>query len=981
MLKYIGVGFLLYKDIDTKLCETQAKIDALTKNISPTSSTFSAFLSEQINKVEKFNRFLTKEEETNWVTSIDSSKSDINYISSFQNQQSPQISAIANQLENAKQFILNYNTNLEKTQLKDKLLKLKEEILRAEQEYDLLYHRPQYFSKSELKQWLETNRTIKDTIETALDKGVTGVPFQNSLSHLKEVFANGQKLLIERNKNFVDSEIQKAELFPPVEGRTLTEEQRRAIVVDEDNTLVVAGAGTGKTTALLGKAQYLVAKGLASPQNVLIVSFGADVKEENEKKINGNKKGKFVVKTYHSLGLKLIREAERIRPTLSKEAEDKLVGYKTIDELLKARMNDPDFARLITNYFLFNFNEYKTIFEFKQEGDYFYYLKNNEVRTLKGHSVRSLEECEIANFLYMNGVNYEYEKPFKSQIQTNDRMPYRPDFTLPDYDIYIEHFGIDRKKKTAPWVNREQYLADMDWKIKQHSPNKLIKTFSYDKQEGQLIERLEKQLIEHEVVFNKIPSQDIFKKLNEWGRVNSFSRFLTQFLNLYKSSGKQIENLKQQGNSPRTSAFLDIFSTIYSDYEDQLHGNNLIDFNDMISRATLALDQNKHSSKFKYILVDEFQDTTQSQYRFLKALIQRNNARLFCVGDDWQSINRFAGGDLSVMTEFESNFGNTEKQLIQETHRFCDKLCVFSTKFILANPNQIKKTITSKQKETNPVVTIVSDRTENALDKIISEIPINSDKKLTVLIMNRYKEIGKPANIETLKKNNPNLSIDYSTVHSAKGLTVDYAIVIGLKNGIMGFPCQIEDDPLLNLVHACHEYYPHAEERRLFYVALTRARKHVYLVVEDASNISQFIAEIQNNGYEVNDNLKQTKAIKCPRCKTGFTLWKLKSIIRPKDEYNGWGECSNASYCDYRPRSCPDCRSGFLYKEGLTFKCSNEKCNYTEKVCPDCEDGHLVQRTRRRDGEHFLGCSNFGITGCRHTEELIGITYEKVREL
>jgi len=918
--------------------------------------------------VEKINRFLSKEEETNWKTSIESIKSDINYILSLPNQQSPQISALANQLENAKQFILNYNINLEKTQLKNKLLELKGQLLRAEQDYDVLYHRPQYFSKSELKQWLEINRPIKDTIETALNKGVTGLPFQNSLNYLKEVFTYGEKIVAERNRNFIEAEIQKTELFPPVEGQTLTEEQRRAIVVDEDNTLVVAGAGTGKTTALLGKAQYLVAKGLASPHDVLIVSFGADVKEENEKKINGDKKGKFVVKTYHSLGLKLIREAEKIRPTLSKEAEDKIEGYRSIDGLLKLRMEDPAFAQLITNYFLFNFQEYKTIFEFKQQGDYFYYLKNNEVRTLKGHSVRSLEECEIANFLYLNGVNYEYEKPFKTQIESNDKMPYRPDFTLTDYDICIEHFGIDRQNNTTPWVNREEYLTGMKWKIDQHDPNKLIKTYSYDKQEGQLIERLQKQLIQHGVVFNRIPSEDIFKKLNEWGRVNSFSRFLTQFLNLYKSSGKDIETLKKQSNSKRTTAFLDIFSAIYSDYEAQLHRNNLIDFNDMINKATIALQQNKHSSKFKYILVDEFQDTTQSQYRFLKTLLTQNNAKLFCVGDDWQSINRFAGGDLSVMTEFSNNFGSSERELIQETHRFCDKLCIFSTKFILANPNQIKKNITSKQKETNPAVTIISDRTETALEKIISEITPNPDKKLKILIMNRYKEIGKPSNIEALNKNNPNLSIEYSTVHRAKGLTVDYAIVIGLKNGLMGFPCQIEDDPLLSLVHACHEYYPHSEERRLFYVALTRAKKHVYLVVDEPSNVSQFIKEIQDNGYEVNDNLHRAKPIQCPRCKSGVTLWRLKSLIRPNDEYNGWGECSNASYCDYKPRSCPQCRSGFLYKEGLTFKCSNEKCSYTEKACPDCEDGHLVPRTRRRDGEQFLGCSNFGITGCRHTE-------------
>ncbi len=550
-------------------------------------------------------------------------------------------------------------------------------------------------------------------------------------------------------------------------------------------------------------------------------------------------------------------------------------------------------------------------------------------------------------------------------------MPYRPDFTLTDYGICIEHFGIDRQNNTAPWVNREQYLADMDWKIKQHTPNKLIRTYSYDKQEGHLIEKLESELVKHGVVFHRISNEDIFKKLNEWGRVNSFAAFLAKFLNLYKSTGKEVDLLRQQSDSKRTSAFLEIFSILFQDYEERLLKNNLIDFNDMINKATTSVKHNQNSSIFKYILVDEFQDTTQSQYRFLKALLeQNNNAKLFCVGDDWQSINRYAGGDLSVMTQFEKNFGYSERNLIQETHRFSDKLCIFSTKFILANKNQIKKNITSKQKEDTPAVTIVSDGTETALEKILSEIPQKPDRKTTVLIMNRYRDIGKPSNLETLAKNYPNLSIHYSTVHKAKGLTVDYGIIIGLKNGLMGFPCQIEDDQLLNLVHACHEYYPHAEERRLFYVALTRARKHVYLVVHDPSNVSQFVTEIQENGFEINDNLHRTRPIRCPKCKTGITLWKLKSIIRPDDFYKGWGECSNASYCDYRPRTCPECRNGFLYKHGLTFKCSNRQCAYQEKACPDCEEGHLVERTRRRDGVIFLGCSNFGIKGCPHTEEL-----------
>ncbi len=263
------------------------------KRIYPTSNAFSVYLTEQISKIRKSNSFLSIKEKNEWFLSIDSSKSDLNHLQTLPNQQSEYLSAIINQLETAKQFILSFNADLEKAQLKNRLLELQTLIIKAEEDYVLLFQSPRYFSKKEFHEWHENNASLKQPIERALSKGVNELPFRNSLIRLRDVFANGEKLVAERNKRFVEEEIRKSELFPPVEDKTLTEEQRRAIVVDEANTLVVAGAGTGKTTALLGKAQYLVAKGLASPQDILIVSFGADIKEENENKINGNR-AKFV---------------------------------------------------------------------------------------------------------------------------------------------------------------------------------------------------------------------------------------------------------------------------------------------------------------------------------------------------------------------------------------------------------------------------------------------------------------------------------------------------------------------------------------------------------------------------------------------------------------------------------------------------------------------------------------------------------------
>jgi DNA helicase-4 len=453
------------------------------------------------------------------------------------------------------------------------------------------------------------------------------------------------------------------------------------------------------------------------------------------------------------------------------------------------------------------------------------------------------------------------------------------------------------------------------------------------------------------------------------GRVNSLASLLSTFLNLFKSSGKSPETLKSEisPDDTRTKAFLDIFSVIFKDYEECLWQNGEIDFNDMINKATNLIEQNKYTSPFQYILVDEFQDISQSGYRFLKALLNQNNSKLFCVGDDWQSINRFAGSDISIMTHFKEYFGPSEARLVQETHRFSDKLCDFSTRFILENSFQIRRQIISKKKAHAPAVTIVKERTESALERIIREINRDAQERETVLILNRYEEIGKPSNIDELVLNNPKLAIEYTTIHKSKGRTVHFVVLIGLRSGERGFPCQIENDPVLDLVKAKNESFPNAEERRLFYVAITRALKHVYLVVDEPFSVSTFVTEIENNGYEINTTGQKLKrSINCPVCTTGF-------IVR--NEVRGWYECSNSPYCSYVPRSCPKCRedpsevgNGFLYKDNSKYLCSNDECSFQAKACPECEDGYLVPR-QDKYGRPFFGCVNYSAKGCRHTEE------------
>jgi len=971
ILKKIGIGRFIYRDVDQHILQYETQKALLTKNVESRIRDTLEVQRQQLKAIEAHHEFLSNEQEEKLLNLFGTFKADMEYLKPLNFLDSELISSTLSEIAQSRQFVIGYNEKLERNILKQKTMKLGETFLQAEKDFTSLYNRQQYFSKRELKSWKEQWRNLVPIAEQCKAKGVTEIDFQDSLDLVVSIHNDGERLLGERNKSYVEEEILKSELFEKIDGNTLTEEQKRAIVVDEANNLVVAGAGTGKSTTLLGKAFYIVSKGLAAPENILLIAFNKSVAKENEKKVNNKTGIKFTVKTFHSLGRGIIGKSKKDMPTLSPLAKDELASKSRILELIRNRMKEENFARLINDYFLWNFQMYRSIFEFNSLGEYYQYLRDNGTRALQGHRVESLEECEIANFLYVNGVNYIYEHPYKEKTSDAEHGQYKPDFTLPESGIYIEHFGIDENGGTAPWVPREKYIADMNWKVALHEKNEttLIKTFTYERQAGNLLKKLETELLRRGVVFAPLPSNQIFDKLNEMGKVNSLASLLSTFLNLFKSSGKSLETLKSEisPDDTRTKAFLDIFSVIYKDYEECLWQNGEIDFNDMINKATNLIEQNKYVSPFQYVLVDEFQDISQSRYRFLKALLNQNNSKLFCVGDDWQSINRFAGSDISIMTHFERYFGPSEIRLVQETHRFSDKLCDFSTRFILENSYQIRKQIISKKKDNKPAVTIVKEKTESALERIIQEINRDAQEKEKILILNRYEEIGKPSNIDELILNNPKLEIEYTTIHKSKGRTVHSVIVIGLRSGERGFPCQIENDPVLDLVKAKSENFPNAEERRLFYVAITRARKHVYLVVDEPFNVSTFVTEIENNGYEINTTGQKLKrSINCPVCTTGI-------IVR--NEMRGWYECSNSPYCSYVPRSCPKCRedyseggNGFLYKDNSKYLCSNDKCSFQAKACPKCEDGYLVPR-QDKYGRPFFGCVNYGTKGCRHTEE------------
>jgi len=953
-LKILLIGFFFGRGIEQEIYKAKKMREALLMNIGLIVSEGLGSLRKQMEEVEKSDVQLSKNDEERWVKLLKSLETDLKYLRSQKALNETRCLATLDEIAKFQRFIAGYNSELEKSRLEQKLLKLRSDVLQAEKEFNSLYDSQYYFSKAELQSWKKRWSPLIQTLEECAGKEKIEIGFGDAIDRIIDAFQNGVQLVEKRNVTFVEEEVAKfRNLFDNIESYPLTENQRKAIVVDEENNQIVAGAGTGKTSTIIGKVGYIVKKGIAAPEDILLIAFNRDVVTEMDERIQSCLGIRLNVRTYHSLGLNIIAESEGTKPSVSEFATDRIRLPKKILEFLSTETENPKIAELVNRYLIFHAAPYRTAFEFKALGEYVEYLKKYEIRSLKGDLVKSLEECDIANFLYINGINYEYEKPYKIKTAEVRHRQYKPDFFLPDYGIYIEHFGIDRAGNTAPYVSKREYSGDMKWKRDTHEKNKttLIETYSYERQEGKLLSTLEEKLKAKGVTFNPIRNKQLFDELNKLGKVNTLALLLSTFLNLYKSCGKTLDKIRNNVNheDKRTLIFLDIFSRIYDDYTLYLEETGEVDFNDMIKKATNLVHQGKYQSRFKYILVDEFQDISQSRFRFLKSLLDQSGSKLFCVGDDWQSIYRFTGSDLSIMLGFKEHFEFCERNDLEETFRFSDKLCDFSTKFILQNPNQIEKRITSHKKEDKPAVTLIKGEMNTALTNILSSINQRDEEGKTVFIIGRYNYL-EPENLDEIAEMYPRLTIKYLTAHSSKGLEADYVIIIGLTSGEYGFPCQIMDDPVLNLVLAKQDSFPNAEERRLFYVSMTRAKKHVYLVVDDNYSVSSFISEIQQKGYEMDVIGGVQRTLNCPNCKTGW-------IVLRSGQYGEFYSCSNYPYCDYRPRKCPRCQKGFLHKKGSKYQCSENSCSFEADSCPFCYDGYLALKKAKHG--IFYGCSNY----------------------
>ena len=737
----------------------------------------------------------------------------------------------------------------------------------------------------------------------------------------------------------------------------LTDEQAEAIATDEEVTLVLAGAGTGKTSVIVGKVAHLVRHQGVSPNEILVLAFNDRAAAEIRKRLRGNLSAAHVY-TFHAFGNKIIKASEGVAPTLSELARDEVKLANAVDDILQDLMGDPQQSEAVIDFIAYHHAPYHSAFDFNTHAEYDEYVRSVELRTLSGDLVRSFEELAIANYLTEHDIEFRYEAPYKATTDRREHRQYRPDFFLPEHDIYIEHFALDERDRPPPgW---EGYAEGVKWKRSIHeqdcSKSRLVETYSWQHRPGILLPRLRKQLEEAGVRFERVPRQTLISRLAS-ELISWLAGLLAKFLNHVKAGGLSPSELRARaskaGQDWRASRFLDVFGQAFERYQQMLDSAKEIDFHDQINLAASHIREGRWQSPYRYVLVDEFQDISTGRMALLAALRNQRMA-YFLVGDDWQSIYRFAGSDVSLVSGCGDYLGHVRKRILTHTFRFADGILKPSTAFVKRNvEDQTQRELRSASGAEDEGVTVVAeDDPARGVARVLQEIEANTrDRRRSVLVLGRYKK-SRDA-LPTARSRS--LQVEFSTIHRAKGQESDYVVVLDLKDDRMGFPCKFEDDPLLELVLPRLSRYPLAEERRLFYVAMTRARIGTYLV-SDPDRPSEFVEELLR---ESGDELRQLGelALQCPHCGGGRLLpsqghLKLRC---PK--------------CTHPAPLCPNCRVGYALVSEHVAECSYQGCKTPPDVCPSCGIGVLLDRKGKYGA--FLGCSEYGSEpSCPHTQDI-----------
>ena len=904
-----------------------------------------------------------------------------------------------------------------------------ERLFQFEKILDNLLGQDIYIARSDYKKLLDENTIIFSHFKVLQDSkmlgyycrehGIEDERIVRFLSNYKDLLNEDYpQIIINHNNKYLSRHLKSEEQYldnilvevdPNIK---LDEEQRKVVLSDEDYTLVIAGAGAGKTTTIAAKVKYLVEKKGIRPDQILVISFTNKAVGELQDRINKALRINCPVTTFHKTGY-AIRRRQEVEERVRIVTEGYM--FNVVNDYLKHSILS--YPELVDKLILF-FGSY---FDAPYEGDdlnsFFNYISKADFTTLRGNMneytekvidrrsghcvtianecLRSLQEVVIANFLYLNNIEYTYEKAYPYNILRSNK-PYTPDFTITQGGkvAYIEHFGITEDGRNNRYTQEQLniYMKEVKDKIMLHRKHgtDLIYTFSAYNDGRDLLVHLQEELVGHGFELKRRSSKEVFEKIvstEENKYISRLVKLVCTFIQNFKTNDFEVDDFarfRTTTSNERTKLFLSICEQCYLEYSKRLKEYHAIDFEDMINVSARILREEKIKGKkldFKYIIVDEYQDISRQRFNLTRELCKLCTAKVIAVGDDWQSIYAYAGSDIRLFTEFKRTFGYGLELCITKTYRNAQELIDITGGFVQKNLSQIRKALISPKHIKHPIV--VKTYTEEVdrkkyegkggkyflIGKCVEEIMdglISKYGNPKILLLGRYGFDGynltksgdfsydtKTGSVRSKKYNAD--YFDFMTVHRAKGLGYDFVIIINARNETYGFPSQVQDDPVLKYVVKNDRSYEYAEERRLFYVALTRTRNRVYIVTPQ-QHPSEFVLELIHDYPQVEvfgeiDRRRQVKTIdkRCPIC--GYPLQ-----LRYKKAYG-----LKLWICTNEPEICSFMTNNLAGNEMSILKCGK------------CKDGYLIVKDGRGSGP-FLGCTNYKAdkTGCNNyvTKEL-----------
>ena len=812
------------------------------------------------------------------------------------------------------------------------------------------------------------------------------------------------------NSSFVEDEIERNKEF--FDELNLNDGQRAAVVVDEDSTQIIAGAGTGKTRTLIANVKYLIEKKKIEPSKILCLSYNISSTDDLRRRIRSVgipatksiKKGKVRVATFHSFGLRFSNrtyDADKIKELFINYLKETLAKDISIFE----------------NFKLYFSSEFNNMSGFSTEDNDGVAIKfkdtsHGEFESIrKGVIVKSYEDLVIANFLILNDVKFRYRYKYPVEYTDNFKDYYVPDtsstnpnernylkiesdFYLPDYSLYIEDNRID-KEGNPSWINNifihgldsyksdlkteiEEYKAQIRFKNKLSSQNELNIISVNSFMDEDFLGDLKDKLCQNGVKLNPISDDRLMKMLefiDFFEHFTDIKKLVEDFISSFKEHDVPDEEIYgYMGENDKEKFLLKFIADYYAYYQNYLDENGLLDYSDMILKAI----PNVRGTDYDYIFVDEYQDISKIRYKLLKRIKEDSDAKLVVVGDDWQSIYGFSGCDVKYFANFKEYFPVCKEVYLNQTYRSSDQLISTAGEFV-DDENLIRKELYSEKINEKPIKLWVYKKGHEFLMiySILEEISKYAEDR-EVKILSRYNEnvyVVRDKLDSICAAENLKLDITFDTFHRAKGLEAGNVIIIDVNDEVKGIPSKISDSGILRFVSFQGERSKQdMEERRLFYVGLTRTKNNVYLCA-DRTSISPYIKELNDEVIEkinyapprgFNPFLTNTKNIfkhfwdykrlikpfnlKCRGCQKGdINLYRINhdAFIACSEYGNGCNwfvdkkfDLDKAEFIeiDY----CPKCDEGILYNP----KDLKTKSKKKSRVCSNIRCGKKIHKNR-----------------------------------